>query len=320
MVTSQDWVSNSFARGDSNYKALTDGINILTIVVAVLILVHSFVLHGRKCLNSTRVQTDIACHFALFTGLCYFISTSDANETNWAVTSKLLSSGLFSLPISLCDNYMFLSRLKAVKRFSKVKNISIHVYIYTILVATWLPFFTIVPIFTDTNSSDCFHVYYNLDCLWLAGSLAYNFYFTVEFLLILKVHLFNKENKNVDSKKFAKLIAIKSIGHAITSSIAHVLNFVLLFFTDTSSLATPVLNIILILGMHFWFNCDIEKSICLRRFFVRLGFRKIMKIYISMGSSRSSFLSPNASSRKIMVQLPIFDEGLKVNRDVSMTI
>jgi hypothetical protein len=108
---------------------------------------------------------------------------------------------------------MFLERLKAVTRVNRNKNILVHTYIYLILVATWIPFYTLVPIFTDTEGDACYLAYFVLNSIYLAGILTYNFYFTLEFVLILRVHkLFEKRENIYLSGRPAKVIAVKSIG------------------------------------------------------------------------------------------------------------
>jgi hypothetical protein len=50
-----------------------------------------------------------------------------------------------------------------------------------------------------------------------------------------------------------KMVAIKSVGHAITSS------FAALYYTYGARIGFPVWTLIITVGMHFWFNMSIEK-------------------------------------------------------------
>jgi hypothetical protein len=187
---------------------------------------------------------------------------------------------------------MFLERLKAVTRVNRNKNILVHTYIYLILVATWIPFYTLVPIFTDTSGDICFSAYFVLNSIYLAGVLAYNFYFTLEFVLILRVHkLFEKKDNIYLSGRPAKVIAIKSIGHATTSSLASILKYVYLFSNGNKNLNIPIHNLIIILGLHIWFNISIESMQCFKRNIKILGLKKLLKDYISFGSSKGSHMS-----------------------------
>jgi hypothetical protein len=59
--------------------------------------------------------------------------------------------------------------------------------------------------------------------------------------------------KAVATRTKTKIIAIKSIGHCITSSLAA------LIYTYVSGIGFPIYDILYILGMHLWFNWSLEK-------------------------------------------------------------
>lgn len=288
------WIPNSFPHNfseESEIRAVF-WVNVVIMIIASAILLHSAILHGKRYRGTIRKQTDLASLFALLSSACYFIFFTRPNRDTHAIIINLLVSGVLQLPIQLCDRYMFLERLKAVTRVNRNKNILVHTYIYLILVATWIPFYTLVPIFTDTSGDICFSAYFVLNSIYLAGVLAYNFYFTLEFVLILRVHkLFEKKDNIYLSGRPAKVIAIKSIGHATTSSLASILKYVYLFSNGNKNLNIPIHNLIIILGLHIWFNISIESMQCFKRNIKILGLKKLLKDYISFGSSKGSHMS-----------------------------
>mmetsp|Transcript_26065 Transcript_26065/g.24906 ORF Transcript_26065/g.24906 Transcript_26065/m.24906 type:complete len:394 (+) Transcript_26065:206-1387(+) len=304
------WIKHSFTSNVSGDNEIITAfwVNVVIMIVASVILLHSAILHGKRYRGTIRMQTDVASIFTLLSSACYFIYYTYPNRGSFAIIQDLLISGLFQIPIQLCDRYMFLERLKAVTRVNRNKNILVHTYIYLILVATWIPFYTLVPIFTDTEGDACYSAYFVLNSIYLAGILTYNFYFTLEFVLILRVHkLFEKRENIYLSGRPAKVIAVKSIGHATTSSLASILKYAYLFSNKNRNLNIPIHNLIIILGLHIWFNISIESLRCFKRNIKILGLKNFLKDYISFGSSRGSHVSRGFGSFRISQRIAAID-------------
>ena len=193
------WLSNSAGaqvgtvNGVYTYNgAITDLSTFYTlcwvnIAVCGAILIHSFWLHRWKYSNaSVRVQTEIGAFFAIMSAVVALEAIKHPTREYWALLFDLCYNGIFSAIIQLCDNYMFYFRLVAVVRLPLWYRVLINLYIWLVLICTWLPAQTIVPFFYDTNSTTFNTVYTITLAIDSWGNVLYNFYFSVHFLLILR--------------------------------------------------------------------------------------------------------------------------------------
>jgi hypothetical protein len=233
-------------------------VNILSIGVTVLILIHSTLCHKTKY-NSVRVQTELATIAALVAGILFLILKFNRNSssTSDAFLFDFLYTGLFPLIIQLCDNYMFYSRLKAVTRVRIWKQRLIHLYIFLILSVTWFPIYSIVPFFYDTNAEKFAYYYFITLSIQVWGTVAYNFYFTFEFSMILRSISTGKASQTEALGRISTLRAIisfKSIIHCITSSLAS------LIYLYIPKVGNPVYVIMIVFAMHILFNSKVERS------------------------------------------------------------
>ena len=159
----------------------------VNIAVCGAIIIHSFWLHRLKYSNaSVRVQTEIGALFAIMSAVVALEAVKHPTRMYWALLFDLCYNGIFSAVIQLCDNYMFYFRLIAVVRLPRWYRIMINVYIWLVLICTWLPAQTIVPFFYNTNSTAFISVYTITFAIDGWGNVLYNFYFSVHFLLILR--------------------------------------------------------------------------------------------------------------------------------------
>lgn len=103
-----------------------------------------------------------------------------------AVYIDLLSYGLTTLVVQFGDNFMFFWRFLAVApKTSILKKSIIYAYIIIVITLLWVPTYTIIPFFYDTSSVSFNNVYYWALEVQIYGNLAYNFYFSIEFGIIL---------------------------------------------------------------------------------------------------------------------------------------
>jgi hypothetical protein len=238
------------------------------IVLCGVILMHSAHVHGNK-INSVRIYNDIAAFLGILSGIFVLVALDKPEDlVRWAVDYDFWFSGFCLLGIQLCDNMLFLDRFRAVTTVPTWKLCLIYCWIWTVQVATWLPAYTIVPFFYDTNSLEFAYVFGISTLINTWGSIAYNFYFTFEFsrlLLSSTVITFSVDDNNKIIRKWSRLeiIAIKSIGHCITSSVA-TLSYYYGQYKGYSLYyyGFPTYPIIIVFGLHFWFNYKIER-ICL---------------------------------------------------------
>ena len=268
------WVTNSFAYVNpipipgtvgSAYTNFTT-LQILcwvNVAVAGLVLIHSFLLHGFKY-NSVRTQTDVAAVASIGSAVVVQLALKRPTRLMWAVLFDFLYNGVLIGVVQLCDSYMFYYRLMAITKLSLTHRFLIQLYIWVLLIVPWLPSQTIIPFFYNTN--EVLYGYYSgvLLNLVTAATIVYNFYFTFRFMAILRALLW-KPNVSpttgmattsvsplglLMNNNIVKVVAAKSIGHCITSSLAA--------FCETPAFPPGInnqcFNLIIVVGMHFWVN------------------------------------------------------------------
>ena len=255
------WTSNSAAYSTDLLTEDYCGITYASVAVGGLILIHGIFIHGRKY-NSVRIQTDLASASAVISGLLFFPLKvyKDPYSSQSLLIYDFFYVGFFPLVIQLCDNYMFYSRLMAVSKVPAWKRCAMHIYVVLILSATWFPMYSIVPFFYDTNSASVVNNYYITLGVQVWGTVAYNFYFTIEFAIILQNINSGKASQTDTLKKSSKLralISVKSIIHCMSSSLAS------LIYLYIPAVGNPIYVIMIISGMHILFNSRVEKYILL---------------------------------------------------------
>ena len=159
----------------------------VNIAVCSAIIIHSFWLHGLKYTNaSVRIQTEIGAFFAVMSAVVALVAVKHPTRMYWALLFDLCYNGIFNAIVQLCDNYMFYYRLIAVVRLPLWYRVLINVYIWVVLICTWLPAQTIVPFFYDCNTETFNNVYTVTLAIYTWGNILYNVYFSVHFILILR--------------------------------------------------------------------------------------------------------------------------------------
>ena len=252
------WTRNSLRFDLSETSSAYVNANYAMIVVSVIILSHSFSNHRRKC-SIVRLQTEVGSLSATFAGALFLLLLHYCESSVEASVFlyDFLYIGFFPLVIQLCDNHMFYSRLKSVSKIPLWKQRLIHTYIIFVLSLTWAPFYSIVPFFYNTNSSNLTYVYLVTLSIQVWGTVAYNFYFTLEFSIILRAISASKAAQTTALQRTANLraiISVKSIIHCMTSSIAS------LIYLYIPGVGNPIYVMTIILGMHLLFNISIEKE------------------------------------------------------------
>ena len=257
-------MGTTWTRNSPNYEieAFTPdyiAVNIASIAVSLLILIHSGFCHRFKyCL--VRVQTELGTVAALIAGILFLVLkySSKSTRTSNAFLFDFLYTGALPLIIQLCDNYMFYSRLKAVSRVRKWKQRLIHLYIFVILSMTWFPIYSLVPFFYDTNDVDFVYYYFITLSIQVWGTVAYNFYFTLEFSMVLRSISTGKASQTPALRRISNLraiISVKSLIHCITSSLAS------LIYLYIPGVGNPVYVIMIVFVMHVLFNSKVERSV-----------------------------------------------------------
>ena len=224
------WVNNNLEIDivNSDYFVVL----VVSIVMTVSILLHSFQMHCGSAYTSVRLQTEVGtfCQLcsSIFSLVCYFSS----NPVKTAVLYNFLANGIMVLMILLCDCYMFYDRLYAVVKIPRWKRILVHSYIWILLVLPWFPAFSFVPLFYDTNNP-IFLVPFRILSLFVSVAIiVYNIGITFEFTkILLRIYLpaitrvgdvtgESDSTLNTTTVALAKIksVAINSLGHCLTSS------------------------------------------------------------------------------------------------------
>ena len=164
---------------------LLDKSSLATGIFGAAVLIHSARLHGRK-FDSVRICTDLSATICILNAIIVSTHTkSPTNDLQSVIMVDLLFYGFFSAVVQFCDSYMFYSRLLIMQRIPNWQRVAIITYIVVVLILTWLPTYTIVPFFYDTNSDQYLQMFATLNTVYSSGTVVYNAFFTFRCLLIL---------------------------------------------------------------------------------------------------------------------------------------
>ena len=114
----------------------------------------------------------------------YFIlGVSSPSTVKRAIYIDLLTYGIFGTTVQLCDNYITLNRFLVVyPKTSGFFRALTNIYIWILLIFTYLPYETILPCFVDTN--DNYVSNWNTitsGYIFIVAYLAYNCFFAYMF-------------------------------------------------------------------------------------------------------------------------------------------
>lgn len=226
----------------------------LIIAFSICIMIVSAVQYGRV-FKPVRICIDCAALSSLLLSVFLIFAMNNPTPTKTAVVRDFLCYGVFQTIVLLCDNYMFYKSYAAVVKVQHWKRHLIHIYVWIILVLTWLPKWTILPFFTTQMNPQYLDAYIYLDAISYYGNIGYNFYFTVQFIRVLVIVTHNISNSTSKrSNNRTKILIVKGIGHCITSSLAALLRTL-----DTTQTANfPIWIFMLLVGLQLWFNSKIE--------------------------------------------------------------
>lgn len=102
---------------------------------------------------------------------------------NVAVFVDLQVYGIFGTTVQLCDNYITLNRFLVVyPKTSRKTVVFINIYIWLLLIFTYLPYQTILPCFIDTNDDYISQLNeITAGDIFMAAYLSYNCFFAYMF-------------------------------------------------------------------------------------------------------------------------------------------
>lgn len=218
----------------------------------IKIVVFSAYINGWKY-HSVRILTDVAAWSFLTLNILLLIGVDHPNPMKTAVVIDVFANAVFGGIIQLCDNYMFYNRYLCISlKTPQWKRVMIHSFIWLVLMLTWFPQYTFLPLGIDTNTPEFMEMQSNFTHLQSWAMLAFNMYFSYEFAVIL----YQRHNgnlvgaSNIDGRV---IVAIKSIIHCFVTGITGVL-WLWYYFP-----ATVAWEICILSCLHFLFNAKIEK-------------------------------------------------------------
>ena len=205
--------------------------------------------------HSVRILTEVATWSFLCLNIFLLIGADRPTPLKTAVMIDVFANGVFGGIVQLCDNYMFFNRYLCISmKTPRWKHVLVHSFIWLVLMATWFPQYTFLPLVMNTNSPGFISMQYNFTQLQSWSLLAYNMYFSYEFAVILYQWYNGKllGASNIDGRV---IVAVKSIIHCFVTGITGVL-WIWYYFPASESWEVCIL-----FCMHFLFNAKIERTI-----------------------------------------------------------
>lgn len=247
------WVQHSYPF----YPFLSLTLNYVSLGLTASILAHSAIINWKRPLNNVRVLTDVAVLAYMVENI--IIICLSLNEPKVATTTVLADVFAFCMLgglVQLCDNYTFYFRFRAVMsmKIPRWKSILIHLFIWFVLMFSWIPVYTLIPFFMDVNSVSFNKVNYNFILLQSWAGVAFNFYFSVEFVNILNEWRRGKYgNITWTDKKI--MVSIKSLVHCCITGATGVL---WLWYPAWGPIAY---SWSILICLHFLFNWKVDRLV-----------------------------------------------------------
>ena len=148
------WMDNSLQVKHEPFTTSFKALIYATLVLTILIFIHSNYIHYEKGYRCVRLCTEVGA-VALMISSCLLLSKEmmgSEDPTNWVLSIDFFYYGVLTLLIQLCDNRMFYQTLKASTKINQKIRVSLCLYVIFILVLSWIPAYTVVPFFYDTNT------------------------------------------------------------------------------------------------------------------------------------------------------------------------
>lgn len=205
-----------------------------------------------------RIQTEVGALALFISSILVLLTTTNPTALKTVVIYDFFFCGVLNLTIQLCETFMFYSRYRAICRIPNFTRYQIHCFIWILCVLPRFPAYNIVPAFYNTNS-DLFTYAFNIsNACSTACIVLYNFYFTLQFSKIL-LFIYNPMMIETPFHALEKIksVGFRSIGHCFTSSLAAV------FYIVFPHWGRILQELVIVVGMHFWFNTTIDRDGCL---------------------------------------------------------
>lgn len=147
-----NYSENSFQKSNFSWKNKLETVWVM-IIMSSLSLLHSLYTHRLKY-KYVNILTIIGNFSVILSGIFILLAIRFENDSlQLVIYDNCIVKGILTSVIFFTDNYMIYTRFLAVERVTKRFKVLVHIYIIVLLNMIWLPYFTILPIFLNMNSS-----------------------------------------------------------------------------------------------------------------------------------------------------------------------
>lgn len=262
-----NWVRNSLQLSSTSQdEHVSLAIMYFTLAISLIILLHSAYVNDFNYSRKIRIISDICSVSVTVQIVCYIICAYGCSAKASVYLLNVASVTIAGMAAQLCDNYIVFSRYIYVcdafsensGKVSTVHKAITTVYIFVTLYCSWIPFYTIVPLFVSLSDDDTtvIDTYINIQIYVLyLGYILFDVFYTI--LVLIQVYkVIKNSNETVERIIMLKNLSFKAVLHNISSIFAISL---FIFWTDFGLIAY---NLVVMITVHVLFNIKIEHYFC----------------------------------------------------------
>ena len=220
-------------------------------IVAVLIILHSFYINGFSS-GKVRICTDIAAYATIIQVVSFLICSQGCSSRSSAYLLDVLTNAIAGGICQFCDNYMVFNRYSAI-----VPNVSDRhkwgavFYVFTFMYLSWIPFYTILPLFYDMNRDSLTEVIFFLAIIpYFVGYVLFDIFYTG--LVVIKLYELMAPAIVTARDSRLRIIAVKAIIHNVLSAAA------IAAYSFWPVYGILMFNVCIMFSLHFLFNWKVE--------------------------------------------------------------
>lgn len=270
------WVRNSLRGGDRATLAVHI-LGWLVIAGASLSLGHLYYLTTRKKSTSIRRLTVYACTVSLSAGIVVVtIALAQLNAGDSVVLSNLLVNGCMVGGVQAIDKSVLILANKAISNASSsaAQRYIIITLIIILLFLSWLPTYTILPLFFDMNDPRILDSYVRIgEIVLVACTAIFHSIWSYKFMNLLVSNCFDRSSSDAAIQAALKTVMYSVIRYAayMLSRVVHLTNMysavatAVRLMTTNTLLASLVYMFSVSSALYILFNSSIGKTRHVRR-------------------------------------------------------
>jgi hypothetical protein len=213
---------------------------------------HSTYIHYGKPYKVVRVISDVNAIAVALEAICFLQCLDGQCSTlKQTVVYNLIATVIFALISQTCDNYLTYQRYKVMcggKGLSACFRYSVFGWYVTFLLMTWMPFYTILPIWYDQSSDEWLYIeYIFVSWMYFVTYFVYNLFFLVSVCRAI-YGIRQSPTITEDSKMKFTGVAVRAICHSFSSFVG------MFFFSFYLPDGVYLQTVCLALGIHFSLN------------------------------------------------------------------